>query len=86
MNTFNQLLSEKPWLRNLLQHLECGQYSLEELYEFNPFTSDNNPEGLVVSEPGQLNGLTERYKASLMLKAQVQLLIRLEERNLLSLW
>ena len=89
--TLAALLVEYPGLRKHLPMVNAGDYSVEELFDFNPFangTPIQGVEGEVIGDIADGNCMTmgvelvqldEMYKASLIVKAQIALLVRLEK-------
>lgn len=85
--TLAALLAQYPRLANFFQFIPTGDYTIHELYDFNPYSEEIEPELIeMIGEPGEglqvgvpIVQLDEMYKASLIVKAQVQLLVRLQE-------
>ena len=84
------LLANYPGIKKHLLYISTGDYTLEELYDFNPYTSEQLIEAAedylpgIASEDVAIDGvpivqLDEMYKASLIVKAQVHLLVKLEQ-------
>jgi hypothetical protein len=79
------LKAEYPAFKDCLHLIQTGDYSIDELYDFNPFKdgddkthspeSTGNDEGVGLGVP--IVQLDEMYKASLIVKAQVHLMIKL---------
>jgi hypothetical protein len=84
------LLAQYPGIKKHLLHISTGDYTLGELYDFNPYSKEELIEAAesylpgIASEDMGINGvpivqLDEMYNASLIVKAQVHLLVKLEQ-------
>jgi hypothetical protein len=91
--SLSELLTNYPSLSDLIQYIPTGAYSLQELYEFNPFERESDEyttQGKMISEAQAVSveppivELDEMYKASLIVKAQLQLLVRLIRNKVVS--
>lgn len=86
--TLKGLLQAHPELAKHLPLVVTGDYSLQDLYEFNPYAEKKfiPEESVIIGDPGDgpsigvpIVQLDEMYKASLMVKAQVELLVRMKK-------